>query len=132
MDDQRGGDEENRDIRDVSEHLDSVQQVQYNRLTDSLCQELSEAFSLYQLTLNIKKSEIIKVKLSAKCNPGFICECTRVKPSCKRIITMKEALLRFTVFLFSGQTHFQWECYGHFYNSIIISMFKTVRSLDTT
>ena len=45
---------------------------------------------------------------------------------------MKEALLRFTVFVFSGQTHSQWECYGHFYDSIKIAIFKTLRSLDTT
>ena len=62
----------------------------------------------------------------------FLCECIRVKPLCKSIIRMKEALLSFTVFLFSGETHFQWECYGHFYASIKISIFKTVRSLDTT
>ena len=72
----------------------------------------------------------VKVKLWPKCNLGSFCECIWVKPSCKSIITMKEALLRFTVFSFSGQTHFQWECYGH--NSIKISIFKTVRSLDTT
>ena len=50
-------------------------------------------------------------------------------------------LLRFTViFVFKnqatqfskGQTHLQWECYGHFYNSIKISIFKTLRKLDTT
>ena len=74
----------------------------------------------------------LKVKLSPKRNLGFFCECIWVKPSCKSMITMKEAFLRFTVFLFSGQTHFQWECYGHFYDSIKISIFKTVRRLDTT
>ena len=72
------------------------------------------------------------MKLSPKFNRGFFCECIRVKPSCKSIITTKEALLRFTLFSFSGQTHFQWECYGHFYPSFKISVFKTVRSLDTT
>ena len=45
---------------------------------------------------------------------------------------MKEALLRFTVFSFSGQTHFQWECLGHFSDSIKIAIFKTLRRLDTT
>ena len=30
------------------------------------------------------------------------------RPSCKSIITMKEAFLRFTVFSFSGKTHFQF------------------------
>ena len=74
----------------------------------------------------------LQVKLSPKYNRGFFCECTQVKPSSKSIITTKEALLRFTVFPCSGQTHFQWECYGHFYDSIKISIFKTVRSLDTT
>ena len=49
-----------------------------------------------------------------------------------QLITMKEALLRFTVFLFSCQIHFQRECYGHFYHNIKISIFKTVRRLDTT
>ena len=42
----------------------------------------------------------VKIQLKPKCNQGFFCECTRVKPSCKSIITMKEALLRFTVFFF--------------------------------
>ena len=68
-------------------------------------------------------------KLLSKCNLGFFCECIWVKPSCKRVIRMGEALLRFTVFSFSGQTHFQWEC---FYDSIKISIFKTLRRLDTT
>ena len=47
-----------------------------------------------------------KAKLSPKCNLGFFCECTRVRPLCKSIYTIKAALLRFTVFLFLGQTHF--------------------------
>ena len=79
-----------------------------------------------------KVVSFLKVKLSAKCNLGFFCQCTRVKPSYKSIITMKEALLRFTVFSFLCQTHFQWECYGHFSDSIKISIFKTLRRLDTT
>ena len=33
---------------------------------------------------------LVKVKPSPKCNLGFICECIRVKPACKSIITMKE------------------------------------------
>ena len=40
---------------------------------------------------------ILKVKLSPKSNLGFICECVWVKPSCKSIVTMKEAPLKFTV-----------------------------------
>ena len=55
----------------------------------------------------------VKVKLSPKCNLGFFCECIWVKPLCINIIMTKEALLSFTVFSFSGQTHFQWECLGH-------------------
>ena len=51
------------------------------------------------------------------------CECIWFKSSCKSIITMKEALLRFTVIT---------KCYGHFYTSIKISIFKTLRRLDTT
>ena len=31
-----------------------------------------------------------------------------------------------------GQTHFQWDCHGHFYDSIKIAIFKTLRRLDTT
>ena len=58
----------------------------------------------------------VKVKLPPKCNLDFFCECIWVKS----IFTTKEALLRFAVFSFSGQTHFQWECYGHFYDSIKI------------
>ena len=51
---------------------------------------------------------------------------------CKSIITMKEALLRFTVVSFSAQAHFQWECTRHFYDSIKITIFKTQRRHDTT
>ena len=43
-----------------------------------------------------------------------------VKPSYKSIITMKEAILRFTVFLCSGENHLQWECYRHFHDNIAI------------
>ena len=52
--------------------------------------------------------------------------------TCKSIITTKEALLRLTVFWFSGQTDFQWECYRLFKDSITISVIKTLRRLDTT
>ena len=72
----------------------------------------------------------LKAKLLPKCNLGFFL--WMFIPSYKSIITTKEALLRFAVFLFSGQTHFQWECKGHFYDSIKISIFKTQRRLDTT
>ena len=52
----------------------------------------------------------LKVKLSPKSNPGFICECIGVKPSCKSIITMKEALYQSFVF---GLANFQvFECRG--------------------
>ena len=78
------------------------------------------------------------MKLSPKCNLGFFffsfffCECICVKPSCKSIITMKEALWRFTLLSFSAQTRFQWECMGHFYASIKNAIFKTLRRLGTT
>ena len=49
---------------------------------------------------------LVRVKLSPKSNIGFICECIRVKPSCKSIITTKEALLRFTIILFPGKLIF--------------------------
>ena len=67
----------------------------------------------------------------AKMQPGlflwmYMC------PLCKSIITMKEPLLRFTTFLFSGQTHFKWECLGQINDSIKIAIFKTLRRLDTT
>ena len=81
---------------------------------------------------NLHCLPILKAKISPKCNLGFFCECICVKPSCESIITTKEALLRFTVFSFLGPTHFQWQCYGHFYDSIKISVFKTLRRLDTT
>ena len=74
-----------------------------------------------------------EVKLSPKCNLGFFCELLWVKPSCKSIITRKEALLRLTVFSFLAQAHFQWDCMGHFfYTSIKIAIFETLRRLDTT
>ena len=46
------------------------------------------------------RDSFVEVKLSPKCNQGFICDW--VKPSCKCIAMTKEALLRFTVVLFSG------------------------------
>ena len=39
------------------------------------------------------QSIFLKAKLLLKCNLSFFCECIRVKPSCKSIITMKEALV---------------------------------------
>ena len=35
---------------------------------------------------------MLKAKVSPNCNRGFFCECTQVKPLCKSIITMKEAI----------------------------------------
>ena len=70
-----------------------------------------------------------KVKLSLKFNWDFFC--IWVKPSCKTIITMKEALLRFTVFLFLGNS-FSVGALRALYNSIKVSTFKSLRSLDTT
>ena len=63
---------------------------------------------LISLHMNMIKSSVsiraelfkIKVKLSPKSNQGFICYWIWVKPSCKNIITTKEALLRFTVVSF--------------------------------
>ena len=74
----------------------------------------------------------VKVKPSPKCNPGFFCEYLWVKSSFKSRITIKEGLLIFTILWFSAQTHFQWECMGHFYACIEIAHFKTLRRLDTT
>ena len=54
---------------------------------------------------------------------AFFCECIWDKPSCKIIITTKEALLRFTVFS---------QCKGHFYDGNKTSIFKTLRRRDTT
>ena len=71
------------------------------------------------------------MKLSPKSNQGFICVWIWVKPLCKSIITTKEALLRFTVVSFSGKLIFNG-VRGHFYASIKITIFKTLRSLDTT
>ena len=36
-----------------------------------------------------------------------------------------------SVFSFSGQSRFQWECFRYSYASIKVSIFKTLRSLDT-
>ena len=60
----------------------------------------------------------------------FICE--GVKPVCKSIITTKEVFWRLTVFSLLDQTHFQWECMGHLYSITKITIFKTLRRLDTT
>ena len=77
-------------------------------------------------------SHLPKVNLSLKCNLGFFSECIWDKCSCKSIIMTKEILLRFSVFSFSAETHFQWECMGHFYASVKIAIFKTLRRLNTT
>ena len=74
----------------------------------------------------------LRVKLSPKCSLCFFCDCIWVRPLCKSTMMLKEAPLRFTVLSFSAQTHFQWECMGHFYASIKIAIFKTLRRLDTT
>ena len=47
-----------------------------------------------------------KAQLSPKCNRGFLCKCIWVKPSCRSIITTKEALWRFTVVSFLGKLIF--------------------------
>ena len=39
---------------------------------------------------------------------------------------------RFTIFSFSAQTHFKWECMGQISDSIKITIVKTLRRLDTT
>ena len=65
-------------------------------------------------------------------NHQLFWECICVEPSCKSIITRKEALLRSTIVLFSGQTRFQWECLGQIRSSLKIVIFKRLRSLDTT
>ena len=44
---------------------------------------------------------------------------------------MKEAPLRFTIFSFLAHTHFKWECLGQISHSIKITVFKTLRTLDT-
>ena len=66
----------------------------------------------------------------AKSNQGFIYDWIWVKPLCKSIIAMKEALLRFTIVLFSGKLIFNG-VRGHWYNSIKIAILKTLRGLDT-
>ena len=60
------------------------------------------------------------------CFRGNICDWIWVKTSCKSIITMREALQRFTVVLFLGKLIFSG-VQGHFY-----AIFKTLRRLDTT
>ena len=65
----------------------------------------------------IQEARNIKVKLSPKCNLGFFCECIWVKPSCKSIITTKEAILRLTVVSFLGKLIFNGVL-GHSYTSI--------------
>ena len=65
---------------------------------------------------------IFKVELLPKSNRGFICDCIRVKLSCKSIITTKEALLRFTVVSFSDKLIFSG-VQGHSDAGIKISIF---------
>ena len=48
----------------------------------------------------------VKVKISPESSLGFICDWIWVKPSCKSIIMMKEALLRFTLASFLGKPIF--------------------------
>ena len=54
----------------------------------------------------------VKVKLSPKCNLGFICEHTWVKPLCKSKFMTKEALLRLTVFSFFSSNSFSVGVHG--------------------
>ena len=104
--------------------LDEEKEIQILQFSWRSCNFLVLAAAKLRMPSQIWDLIPLKAKLSPKCN--------RVKPSCKSIITTKEALLRFTIFLFLVQTLFQWECYRCFYVSIKISVFKTVRSLDTT
>ena len=62
-----------------------------------------------------------KVKLSPKCNRGFICDWIWVKPSGKCIIMTKEALLRCTIVWFSGTFILKGS-----------AIFRTLRRLGTT
>ena len=71
---------------------------------------------------------LLKVKLSPKSEK---CDWIWVKPNCKCIITTKEALLRFTIVLFSDKLIFNGE-QGHSDASSKIAIFKTLRMLDTT
>ena len=73
----------------------------------------------------------LKVKVSPKSNRGFICNWIGVKPLCKSIITMKEALLRFTMFAFSGTLILNGSARG-IDTMASKSLFLTQRRLDTT
>ena len=86
---------------------------------------------VYLMKNNFLFNRSFKVKLSPKSNQGFICEWISVKPWCKSIITTKEALLRITVVSFSGKLNFSG-VRGHWYASIKITIFKTLRRLNTT
>ena len=44
--------------------------------------------------------QLVKVKLSPKCNLGFYCECIWVKPSCKSIITKRGTFRIYCIFVF--------------------------------
>ena len=96
------------DCRDVDFQTDNYEE---HKNYDTQCES-------YLWLKNVPSS--LKVKLSPKSNQSFICECTRVKLSCKRIIMMKEALIRFTVVSFSGKLIFSG-VQGHSYASIKIS-----------
>ena len=79
------------------------------------CNSDSQIIRYTSIGGQVSKLITFKLKLSPKCNLGFFCGCMWFKPSCKSIITMKEALLRFTLFSFLGQIHFKWEyleCFG--------------------
>uniref|UniRef100_A0A671UQ46 RALY heterogeneous nuclear ribonucleoprotein n=1 Tax=Sparus aurata TaxID=8175 RepID=A0A671UQ46_SPAAU len=66
------------------------------------------------------KSELTQIKANIEALLGRLEQITEDTHITK-------ALLRFL-----GQTHFQWECYRQFYDSIKISIFETLRRLDTT
>ena len=80
---------------------------------------LSQFWNLSQDFINIAVN-MLSLKWNSRQNAtsAFFYEWIWVKPSCKSITTMNEALLRFTVVSFSGQNNFQ--CYRHFYDSIKI------------
>ena len=80
----------------------STKSIYFNPNHGSCCWVHHQLGKLYhQLQCNMRVTQL-KVKLSPKCNQGFICDWICVKPSGKCIIMMKEALLRFTVVSFSG------------------------------
>ena len=72
---------------------------------------------------------LFNAKLSPKCSRGFFCECIWVKLSCKSIITTKEALLRFTIFLLAYiyKCATLWRQCGEdvFFNMLVFCIFLT-------